>query len=290
MKKIKFFIPFFLFFVILTSCQKDEVNDLLLSSSQSEKSAKITSNGVLKEYPSYLISTPLIDYSEEPSEVVEFAQSPIDIQSNQTANIKSATPDINYGEITLSEVENLGGNLEVKLSEGDKARNTVMIEDKEYLLNQLHFHHHSEHTVNGKYSKMEIHFVNISDDNSYAVLSVLVEFGSANATLQTIFDASPETKEESPNETEEVINLKDLIPKNISKYYTYSGSLTTDYGDANNGGVNDGPVTWIVFKDKQKISFGQLEEYKEIYPLENFRDVQELYGRTVYVNIGNEQK
>jgi carbonic anhydrase len=240
---------------------------------------------VLRGYPAFLLSTPIIT-SNIPEEIME-AQTPINIQTHRTVKFFSSAPFIHYGSVKLSDVENNEGeNLKINLSPEDKANNYVIIAGKKYFLNQFHFHYSSEHTVNGRYSKMEIHFVNIAADNSYAVLGVLVDFGIGNHTLQTLFDASPAAPG-GVNELETEINLKKLFPHNTSKYYTYSGSLTTPNFGPSSASTNGGPVTWIVFKDEQKLSFRQFHQYKEIYEEANFRLIQPLNDRKVYENIGH---
>lgn len=273
-------IPVFALLVILNSCQKDVIDDNFHANPQHG-----IPSGVLKGYPSFLLSTIIIT-TNIPPEVAE-SQTPIDIQTHQTVKFLSSTPFIHYGSIKLSDVENNEGeNLKINLSAEDKANNYVVIAGKKYTLNQFHFHYTSEHAINGRYTKMEIHFVNIAADNSYTVLGVLVDFGLSNHTLQTLFDASP-TVPGGVNELEERIDLKRLFPEKISKYFTYSGSLTTpNYGPASNN-TNGGPVTWIVFKDQQRLSSEQFHQYKEIYEESNFRLTQPLNGRKVYEHIGH---
>ena len=291
MKKKIYLIPGFAFLLFLSACRKDVAGDLLYTDAQSESATESAASleaargGVLRGYPGFLLSTPIIT-TNIPDEIAE-AQTPIDIQTFRTVKFLSSAPFVHYGRIKLSDVENNEGeNLKINLSPEDRMRNYVIIAGKKYNLAQFHFHYSSEHTINGKYSRMEIHFVNISADNSYAVLGVLVDFGYTNHTLQTLFDASPAIPG-GVNELEEKIDLEKLFPQNTSKYYTYSGSLTTPNFGPRSNDTNGGPVTWIVFKDQQKLSFKQFYQYKEIYEEANFRLIQPLNGRKVYENIGH---
>lgn len=293
MRKRNLLLPGLAFAVFLSSCQKDAAGDLLIADAKSEIASPAeepieAGRGLLYGYPSFLVSTPIIT-SNIPPEVSEF-QTPINIQTHQTVKFISAAPFIRYGSVKLSDVENNEGeNLKVNLSPEDRMNNYVIIGVKKYYLNQFHFHYSSEHTVNGRYSKMEIHFVNIATDNSYAVLGVLVDFGFSNPTLQTLFDASP-TVPGGVNELEKRIHIKRLFPENTSKYFTYSGSLTTPNFGPSSASTNGGPVTWVVFKDEQKLSFKQLRQYQEIYEESNFRLIQPLNGRRVYENIGHSDR
>lgn len=153
------------------------------------------------------------------------------------------------------------------------------------LLVNFHFHYSSEHTVDGKYSTMEIHFVNVADDNSYAVLGVLVDLGSGNSSLQNLFAQSPTTSN-GTNSPNTAFDLTSILPTNTREYFTYSGSLTAPNFGANSSTPNGGPVTWFVFKNKQQLSNDQLSSYKTIYTEPNFRAIQPLNGRKVYMNAG----
>lgn len=254
--------------VLLTSCNNDHNDDM----------------HELNSYPSELISTP-ISTSNFPAAVAE-SQTPIDIIPANAIRIHSNEPVMHYGAINLSSVaNNAGENLRVNVSGADNANNYITVAGKKYNLVNFHFHYSSEHTVDGKYSKMEIHFVNVAADNSYAVLSVLVDIGTGNSSIQNLFAQSPTINNaiNSPNTT---FNLLDLFPSNTREYYTYSGSLTTPNFGANSALTNGGPVDWFVFKNKQQLSDAQFNSYTSIYTDPNFRSIQPLNGRKVYVNPG----
>lgn len=256
--------------VLLTSCNSDNNSEDMHE---------------LNSYPSDLISTP-ISTSNFPVAVAE-SQTPINIVPSSAIAFHSTDPTIHYGSVNLnSVVNNAGENLRVNVSGADNANNYITVGGKKFNLVNFHFHYSSEHTVDGKYSKMEIHFVNVSADNSYAVLSVLVDIGAGNSSLQNLFAQSPTTNNgtNSPNVT---FNLLDLLPTNTRQYYTYSGSLTTPNFGASSNITNGGPVDWFVFKNKQQLSDAQFNSYTSIYTDPNFRAIQPLNGRKVYVNSGN---
>lgn len=262
--------------VILSSCQKNEID----SENFTALEARVTIG-----YPTSLISTPIITASF-PQEIID-AQTPIDIIPNITAKIRTATPTINYGTINLSSVvNNAGENLKINLDAADRANNYVVIEGKQYNLAQFHYHYSSEHTFKGRHSAMEVHFVNIAADNSYAVLGTMIELGDENEAMGTLIDNSPTTSGgvNSPNIP---FDLTDLLPENTGRYYTYIGSLTTPNYGANSAQTNGGPVTWILFKNKQELSMEQFDSYETIYEEPNFRETQPLNGRTLYETVGN---
>ncbi|WP_157859410.1 carbonic anhydrase family protein [Chryseobacterium angstadtii] len=254
-------------FFLLTSCQNDEETNIELTA-----------------YPSDIISTAIFT-SNFPSAVAE-SQSPINIEPSKAIVFHSSDPVLHYGAVTLNSVaNNAGENLRVNVSNSDSFNNFITVGGKKYNLVNFHFHYSSEHTIDGKYAKMEIHFVNIAADNSYAVLSVMVDEGNANSSLQNLFNQSPTMPNAvySPNTT---FDLTALFPKNTREYFTYNGSLTTPNFGAASAVTNGGPVTWFVFKNKQQISNAEFNTYTGIYQNPNFRSIQPLNGRKVYMNLG----
>ncbi len=207
-------------------------------------------------------------------------QTPISIATSATVKINTQDPIINYNSIVLSSVEHTDENLKVNLSTEDKANNYITIKGLKYELQQFHFHRHSEHNVNGEYGTMEIHFVNKSSTGAYAVLGILVKMGAVNNGLQTLISASPSTVgiDSLPID----FNLKSIMPTDLGKYYSYSGSLTTPNLDST---PNQGPLTWVVFKNPVEMASSQLTNYSLKYVDENFREIQPLNGRTIYENI-----
>ncbi|SDQ33799.1 carbonic anhydrase [Chryseobacterium soldanellicola] len=263
------------FGILLCLCQL-----LFLASCQSDYSEPHE----LSSYPSDIISTPIVT-SNFPASVAE-SQTPINIEPSKTIGFHSADPAIHYGTVTLSSVaNNAGENLRVNVSGTDNVNNYITVGGKKYNLVNFHFHYSSEHTMDGKYSTMEIHFVNVAADNSYAVLGVLVDLGNGNSSLQNLFSQSPTTSNtiNSPNTT---FDLSSLLPGNTREYFTYNGSLTTPNFGASSSITNGGPVTWFVFKNKQQLSTSQFDSYKAIYSAPNFRAIQPLNGRKVYMNVG----
>lgn len=207
-------------------------------------------------------------------------QTPISINTNDTEKMNTIDPVIHYNSLTLSSVENTKENLKVSLSTTDKVNNYITIKGLKYELQQFHFHRHSEHNVNSEYGTMEIHFVNKSTTGAYAVLGVLIKSGSANDALQTLINSSPTTT--GINATTDTFYLSSILPSDTGKYYSYSGSLTTPNVDST---PNQGPVTWIVFKNNIEMNTAQLNSYASKYNEENFRALQPLNSRKVYENV-----
>ncbi len=267
---------------MFSACQKSALVDNSATTANIDNTLK----SILTSYPARLISTPIIT-SNIPEDIAE-SQTPINIVTNSTVKFTSTDPVVHYNKIRLTSVlNNADENLKVNVKGSiDSLNNYVIFGSKKYHLSQFHFHYSSEHTVNGVYSTMEIHFVNISADKSYAVLGVLINLGSRNESLESIFHASP-TISNGVNSSNRSFDITKLLPSNIKNYYTYTGSLTTpNYGE-NSAIPNGGPVTWVVYKNAQHVSSSDLNFYKGIYVEPNFRDIQSLHGRKVYENTRN---
>jgi carbonic anhydrase len=232
----------------------------------------------------------IVQYSEYPESIISYnfplgtsniqGQSPININTASTQKISTADPIIHYNAITLSSIENTQINLKVNLSVTDKANNYITIKGYKYELQEFHFHRRSEHNVNGEYGTMEIHFVNKSATGAYAVLGVIVKNGTINNALETLINASPASP--GVNALTDTFYLNSILPLDTSKYYTYSGSLTAPNLDLT---PNQGPLTWVVFKNQIQATNTQLNNYATKYNKENSRVIQPLQNRKIYENI-----
>jgi carbonic anhydrase len=100
---------------------------------------------------------------------------------------------------------------------------------------------------------------------------VLLKAGSANATIQRIWERMSRTagKEEEIPGVE--INPAGLLPPDAA-YYMYMGSLTAPPCTED--------VTWFVLKMPMDISAEEIKAFAELYP-HDVRPVQPLNGRVV---------
>lgn len=167
-------------------------------------------------------------------------------------------------------------------------------------LAQLHFHwgsdssQGSEHTLESEKFAAEIHFVHYntkygtfanstSHPDGLAVVGVFVKVvPNDNMAFQPIVEAlGTVVKEGSDTILKKPIILRDLLPTSRSKFYRYSGSLTTP-------GCQE-IVTWTVFETPITISSKQISKFRELTSGEgeaivnNYRPVQKLQGRSVHV-------
>jgi carbonic anhydrase len=117
---------------------------------------------------------------------------------------------------------------------------------------------------------MSAHLVHRDPDGRLAVVAVLLEGGSAQPLVQTIWNNLPlEKGEEVP--ARGTIDLNALLPAERG-YFTYMGSLTTPP-------CSEG-VLWMVMKQPVPVSPEQIGIFSRLYPM-NARPVQSASGRLI---------
>jgi carbonic anhydrase len=191
-------------------------------------------------------------------------QSPIDLGAG------AGTPpslEVEYGTSAL-ELTNNGHSVEAAV-EGD---NTVSLDGTPYTLDQFHFHAPSEHTIEGEVLPLELHFVNLGEDGSPAVLGVLVREGEENPAWTAFTDALGQTVDEGDTAKVGETDLAALLPADPagSERWSYPGSLTTPP-------CSEG-VAWTVFAAPIEMSAEQIAAFTAAYD-GNARPVQPLGDR-----------
>jgi carbonic anhydrase len=191
-------------------------------------------------------------------------QSPINIVDAQSADL----PEIQFDyKPSALHIINNGHTIEIIYAPGS----FITVGDKRYELKQFHFHHPSEETIKGKRYPMEVHLVHSDSAGNLAVLSVLLDEGSANPLVETLWGLAPKTAGPEKVDDNVQINAADLLPANQS-YFTFDGSLTTPP-------CTEG-VSWFVLKAPVTISKNQVAVFSKIYPYDE-RPTQSLNDRKV---------
>lgn len=194
-------------------------------------------------------------------------QSPIDVTGETPVNLVNIS--FNYAESALN-IFNNGHTIQVNYDAGS----SITYNETTYDLAQFHFHHPSEHTINGEPADMEIHFVHRSASGNLAVVGVMLMVGDeVDADYDVVFDNLPTEKGE-PQPTDLTVNAADLLPE-TQTYFTYSGSLTTPP-------CSEG-VRWLLMTTPVMISAEQAEAFGGIFEL-NARPVQPLNMRDLLVD------
>lgn len=189
-------------------------------------------------------------------------QSPIDLaKAQQGDNVELALGWTPFAPVVLN-----NGHTIQAVAASD---NTTTFSGKTYALQQMHFHHPSEHAIDGKRAPMEAHFVNKGSDGKLLVLGVLIDEGAANPQIAELWQVAPQSQGEA--KTKEPVDFAKLVPL-TSKFYRYSGSLTTPPCSE--------AVEWVVFADPITASREQIDAFAHLYPA-NSRPLQAPHERTI---------
>jgi len=197
-------------------------------------------------------------------------QSPIALADSLFSKSKAEEIKFAYKAADADIVDN-GHTLVIKFKQDAGA---VTFEGKTFALKQFHFHKTSEHSLNGKFYDMEVHFVFLNDEKDVkaVALGFLVEKGKAPKAWENFWTQVPEHKEGTEEVHEDTLigsltafNVRDLIPKN--KYYVYEGSLTTPPCDEF--------VTHVVATKPLNFSESIISKFAHYHEISN-RDLQPL--------------
>jgi len=167
-----------------------------------------------------------------------------------------------------------------------------------FIFAQAHFHWGSEngvgseHLIGGKQFPLEVHLVHYN--SKYSDISAAIANPDGLAVLGSMFHVSAEdnknlnpvidglqTIQDHSNDTKlrSTFALNNLLPADVTRFYRYTGSLTTP-------GCSE-VVLWTVFQESIPISTAQLQEFRKLINShgdslsDNFRPVQPLNGRKV---------
>ncbi len=176
------------------------------------------------------------------------SQSPIDFQQTFPAGKTGIGFEYQVAEL---EIENNGHTIKVSYPDGNHLR----VAGQTYNLRQFHYHSPSEHTEDGQFHPMEIHFVHQNAKGALAVIGVFVDQGPENLALREIWEHLPKRANQQETIVKEIINARDLIPLD-SGFYRYMGSLTTPP-------CSEG-VNWFVMKKPITASKEQLDKFRSI--------------------------
>lgn len=190
-------------------------------------------------------------------------QSPIDL-SGGTVDV--APVEFDYRRTRLA-IENTGHTIQVAADPGSG----IVLNKAYYELQQFHFHHGSEHTVDGVRLPLEMHLVHRNDSGALAVVGVLFAEGAVNDALAPVWahlPCEPVGSHMVPGE----VDLASLLPARRSTW-RYRGSLTTPP-------CTEG-VAWVILTEPLTMSAAQIAALAAVYP-HNWRPVQPRGERVLY--------
>ncbi|KAH8382437.1 hypothetical protein KR009_003537, partial [Drosophila setifemur] len=164
----------------------------------------------------------------------------------------------------------------------------------DYVVEQIHMHWWSEHTINDLRFPLEVHIVHRNTiypnmtmaanfKDGIVVVGVLYHVSNtANAAIGSIIKSLGAVKSydrmNQPVGVADSLSVKDLVPS-VEGYFTYAGSLTTP--------TCAEAVTWIVVTNTFPVTLDQVEEFKEIEYGQgqqlhnNYRELQSENNRAV---------
>ena len=197
-------------------------------------------------------------------------QSPIDIRNAKKAKLPAIRFEYRSGPLKI--INN--GYTAVRVNYAPGNGNVLIVGDKRYELTQFHFHRPSEEFIHGKPYPMEIHLMHQASDGQVAGVVVLLKAGSANATVQQLWDHMPKTEGKEQEIAGVEVNPASLLPHDLA-YYSYMGSITAPPCTES--------VAWVVLKTPLTISEEQINAFAQLYP-HDVRPLQPLNGRVVDEN------
>ena len=191
-------------------------------------------------------------------------QSPIDLTGGRRAEMGPV--EFDYGRTRIA-VGNTGHTIEMTPESGSG----IVLDGVRHELLQFHFHHPSEHLVDGARFPLEMHLVHRNGGGGLLVIGVLFAQGEANDALAPAWAHLPPDAE-TPHAVPEELDLASLLPS-MRTTWRYTGSLTTPP-------CTEG-VAWVIPAEPLSMSAAQIAAFAAIYP-HNCRPVQPLGERVLY--------
>jgi carbonic anhydrase len=189
-------------------------------------------------------------------------QSPIDI----TGTIIARQPPLRVSWSKRPDtIVNNGHTIQLGFAEGGM----LDLGSCSYALKQFHFHHPSEHLLDGHGFAMEAHFVHEAADG-LAVVGVLMVPGRSNPAFKKIAAMMP-SEEGPPVPADPSIDPNRLLPAQRT-YFHYEGSLTTPPCSET--------VDWIVLRQPIEVEESDIARFGQLYPM-NARPVQKRDRRFI---------
>lgn len=138
---------------------------------------------------------------------------------------------------------------------GPDSRQFIFLNQKKHHLIQFHFHHPSEHWVDGSQQTIELHIVHQNvDDRKRVVLGVFIEPTNKSVKVPSLFGQIKEFFSDSNKVPDGLVHVDpgEFLPIDSKHYYQYEGSLTTPEFDEN--------VSWVVFKEPLLLPLNEVKE------------------------------
>lgn len=183
-------------------------------------------------------------------------QSPIDLAgAHGSHNHLNA---INWASSVTADVIDNGHTIQANVENAG----SIDLGGTEFAMLQFHFHNESEHTIDGEFAPLEVHFVHAAEDGRLAVIGVMLVEGESSDTLGAVWDGLG---------GEAAFDPSGLLPSEHTTY-RYEGSLTTPPCSE--------IVSWIVMTEPVTVSAEQIAWFVERHPGSN-RPIQDRNRRYI---------
>lgn len=203
-------------------------------------------------------------------------QSPINIVRADTIDTSTvAKADIRWSPFVPTVINN-GHTIQVISADNDAApMGYTILDGIRYDLLQFHFHHLSEHTVNGEHAPLEVHFVHQAGvdetrKGDLLVIGFLFELGNADELLDNLWSLAPSQPDRQSNGNRTITPANWLSENQAA--FRYAGSLTTPPCSE--------IVTWNLIEQPIAVSQQQIDTFAQWYP-HNERPIQPVERRFV---------
>ena len=188
-------------------------------------------------------------------------QSPVNITGTVRADVPRLVMSWTRRPDTIV---NNGDTIRLNIPEGA----TLRVGNDVYRLVQFHFHHPSEHRINGTSTPMEVHFVHVLPSGAYGVVGMMMKAGRHHASFARIVATMPE-QEGPPVKADPAINPNAFVPFRRG-YFRYAGSLTTPPCSET--------VAWMLLEEPIEVAGADIERFAKIFA-NNARPLQKLNRR-----------
>jgi carbonic anhydrase len=195
------------------------------------------------------------------------AQSPIDLPLAAVSSPTDVSGTYARGEGALF---NNGHTVQMNVGAGS----SITLGGRTFELVQFHFHHPSEHTLDGRRYPAEVHLVHRNASGTLAVLGIFVQTGAANPAWTELLAKLPHEEGDTVRVSADPVRLFGLANLGAQTVRTYPGSLTTPPCTED--------VSWVVRSRVIQLSAHQMTQLRAAFH-ENARPVQPRNGRTVHV-------
>lgn len=211
------------------------------------------------------------------NECIGIWQTPINIIDSNT--VQAALPRLAFGYApTNMYIENDKKAIRVAPRDTADSSNYLIFNKARYNFVDFHFHHKSEHLINGVADSMEVHIIyGNKATGALVVVGLLISQGKIpNAVFTTVWDQFPPRGNYERHNLTAPLYIAGIINYTpADDYYSYAGSLTTpNYAEV---------VTWIVMKKRLTLTAAQIQKFAAYYP-NNARKIFPVNNRIILTN------